>query len=221
MGLGLDVGVLVNCQTEYPEGYEELTHQFDLINILLTKNGLPQHTEPEDIPTFDCSMGSYSNIHYLRRIAAHLLVNDQMPEPILRGPADDPILDRYYSKVQTHPYSCSSPWKRFDHLLLHSDCEGFYLPIEFDEVLKDVNQLGVEGGLVGSSQKLLAECFDLGEQLGLPMELNNVDKIFDKISEATDESESWNRYRIETERCLTLMEAAEHSVKYGAAIVFG
>ena len=37
------------------------------------------------------------------------------------------------------------------HLLCHSDCEGFYLPIDFADVIVDAkNQMRIAGGLLGS-----------------------------------------------------------------------
>ena len=47
---------------------------------------------------------------------------------------------------------------RFDfHLLIHSDAEGFYVPVDFKEVLFDEEQQ-LAGGMLGSSGLRLATC---------------------------------------------------------------
>lgn len=56
-------------------------------------------------------------------------------------------------------------------MLLHSDSEGYYVPIEFDGVLIAKND-ELAGGMVGSSQRLLAECLRLRDVLGIPEEID-------------------------------------------------
>lgn len=46
----------------------------------------------------------------------------------------------------------------FDHLIVYSDCEGFYLPQDFKHVLFATEQTEVPGAIVGSVPRLLSEC---------------------------------------------------------------
>ena len=220
MGLALEVGILADLKTADEEGYAYFRDQFALLNQLLTENQLPHHSEPEEIPVFSCDMHGYSGLHYLRRIAAHLLVNGSIPAPCVDRPNDDPVLIECYDEIATMQDARSSDWKRFDHLLCHSDAEGFYIPQEFDEVLFDFNEMGVAGAQVGSSSKLLKECTSLADALGMPTELDPEDKLFFEASEHQSKGTGWQRYGIECYACIRLICAARHSLDHGAAIVF-
>ena len=97
------------------------------------------------------SIGSYGNLHKLRGFAAHIEHNGSIPT------AEDqalsyPILRQIYDgELQT---------KRFQHLIEHSDSDGYYLPIEFSEPFP----LEVEETLnsCGSSLRLLNELNSIG-----------------------------------------------------------
>src|SRR6185436_3680072 len=67
------------------------------------------------------------------------------------------------------------PHDRFDHLLHHSDAEGFYVPVDFDGVLHCDDTLEISGLIVGSSQRLLAECIQLRDALAIPADLDPED----------------------------------------------
>ncbi len=220
MGLALEVGILADLKVADEEGYEYFREQFTLLNALLTENQLPAHSEPEGIPIFSCDMYGYSGLHYLRRIAAHMLVNHSIPAPCIDRPNDDPVMLECYDEIATMQDARSADWKRFDHLLCHSDAEGFYVPVEFDEVLFDFNETGLAGAQVGSSSKLLAECTILANALELPTDLDPEDNVFFEASESQGRRSGWKRYGIESYACIRLIHAARHSLKYGAAIVF-
>jgi hypothetical protein len=220
MGLALEVGILADLKTADEEGYEYFREQFSLLNELLTENQLPAHSEPEEIPLFSCDMYGYSGLHYLRRIAAHLLVNRTMPAPCAGQLNDDPMMHECYDEIATMQDARSSDWKRFDHLLCHSDAEGFYVPVDFAEVLFDLNDKGLAGAQVGSSAKLLAECTTLANALELPTHLDPDDNVFFGAAENQGHGSGWQRYGIECYACIRLIHAARHSLKHGAAIVF-
>ncbi len=221
MGLALEVGILADLKEADEEGYEYFREQFALLNELLTENQLPAHAEPQEMPIFSCDMYGYSGLHYLRRIAAHLLVNRSIPAPCKNRPNTDPVMIACYDEIATMQDARSPDRKRFDHLLCHSDAEGFYLPLEFDEVLFDFNNRGLAGIQVGSSSKLLAECTTLANALELPINLDFKDDIFNYAAvENQGRGSGWQRYGIECYACIRLIHAARHSLKYGAAIVF-
>jgi hypothetical protein len=220
MGLALEVGILADLKTADEEGYAYFRDQFALLNALLTVNQLPPHSEPEVMPVFSCDMYGYSGLHYLRRMAAHLLVNRSIPDPCVDRPNDDPVMIECYDEIATMQDARSPDWKRFDHLLCHSDAEGFYVPQEFDEVLFDFNETGLAGAQVGSSSALLKECTSLADALGLPTELDPENNVFFEASENQGQGSGWQRYGIESYACIRLIRAAQHSLRYGAAIVF-
>ncbi|MFG3093927.1 hypothetical protein [Streptomyces sp. NPDC048202] len=112
----------------------------------------------------------------------------------------------------------SDPPGPFDHLVHHSDCEGYYVPIEFDHVIVDK---AVPGGYLGSSVRLLAETRRLAEALGLPEDLDpDSEEVFDAADADEPTAEGWQRYGVESYVCLQLLRAARLSVSTGAAIAF-
>ncbi|MFF5229789.1 hypothetical protein [Dactylosporangium sp. NPDC000521] len=114
--------------------------------------------------------------------------------------------------------SPSDPPGPFDHLIHHSDCEGFYVPVEFGHVIVDEN---VAGGYLGSSVRLLEEVRRIARALDLPEDL---DPHSDEVFEATDGDEpatgGWQRYGVESYVSLQLLRAAKLSVATGSAIAF-
>jgi hypothetical protein len=121
-------------------------------------------------------------------------------------------LQRYYDTL-----SGSS----FDHLLHHSDAEGFYLPIDFADVLYPSEELEIAGGMVGSSIRLLAECQCITQVLAIPAELDeNSDELWE-AAEAQGESDIlWKRFGVESFSCVGLIYACRKSIETGAAVVF-
>lgn len=220
MGLALEVGILADLKTADPEGYEYFQSQFAMLNALLADNDLPTHNEPEDVPIFGCDMYGYSGLHYLRRLAAHLLVNGVAPDPCTDRPTDDPVFEACYEEIATMQDARSPEEKRFDHLLCHSDAEGFYIPIEFEEVMFDFNELGIAGDQVGSSIVLARECTSLANTIGLPTDIAPGDAALNDNCEKQGEGTGWRRYGIESYACIHLLGAARHSIETGAAIVF-
>lgn len=68
----------------------------------------------------------------------------------------------------------SNTAQQYRHLLEHSDCDGFYLPIDFPSPLQRVPRAGMLGTLfpqrlsIGSSTRLLRELDDLNALLKMP-----------------------------------------------------
>ncbi len=105
----------------------------------------------------------------------------------------------------------------YDHLIHHSDCEGFYVPVDFAAVFYDKE---ITGGWVGSSQRLLEECRGIAARLGLPEDLDPWgDEVSAAVEADTEGAEGWRRYGVESFTCLQVMAAARHSIGTGAAIV--
>lgn len=220
MGLALEVGILADLKTADEEGYDHYREQFALLNDLLALEQMPTHQEPEDISVFSCGMHGYSGLHYLRRIAAHLLTTGTLADPCTGDPTEDPVMQLCYDDIATMQDIRTAEEKRFDHLLCHSDCEGYYVPMEFNEVLFDFEDTGLAGVQVGSSIALLKECTELAQAIGMPTDLDPEDGLFWQISEDQGAGTGWQRYGRESFTCIRLIHAARHSIKTGAAIVF-
>src|SRR5580765_7780332 len=129
MGLAVEVGMLADLIKNDEEGAEWLRESFAGINEVLAAKWLPAHHEPETLLEREnrAALDSfpYSFLHNLRRAYARMKQAPGSPlDPCADGedPADDPAVEAEYSQFQSH-------------LVCHSDCEGFYLPISFDDVL--------------------------------------------------------------------------------------
>ncbi len=229
MGLALEVGMLADLRENDSEGYENYLNQFNVLNEYLANVGLPAHREPEICDVWSCDMYGYSGLHYLRRIAAHLDLTGKLPPPGDKESSHDITLQNYYKKAENKKSGflakllpTSSKYRfSFNHLILHSDSDGFYLPIEFEEVLYPDSKLGIAGGMIGSSIKLLQECERLATELEIP---SNIDENSDELLEATDmqgkSSVKWQKYGVESFTSVHLIKACKKSVETGAAIVF-
>ena len=212
MGLAVMVGSLADAIKNDPEGAEWIKADFAAINELLRADGLPVFDEPVQLPQIesrsDCDGFPYSFIHYLRRFYARS-VNDEdwHPEPVKAGedPAKDEILDQVSSMYESH-------------LLCHSDCEGYYVPVDFDDILVS-DDYEIPGELLCSSYRLIKELIEIAPKLGVQLDDGRLpDSEATRInSEATEESgEFW----IEKLVWLAMFEASRLSIQHKTAIRF-
>jgi hypothetical protein len=223
MGLNVVVGAFLD--NEDPEGIEDLRAEFAAVNEALREAGLPEHHEPEraDWDPVDFDMWGYGGLHYLRRVVAYLDRDGELPEPgTPESVDDDPVMERYYDRATSTLRGLLQAFGRkkngrFDHLMLHSDAEGFYVPITFSEVLVSED---VAGAMIGSSQALLAELTRVARALGLPPDLDPASDEAFEAAENQGRGESWKAYGVESLTCLQLQAAARASVERQAAIVF-
>lgn len=214
MGLAISIGVLADLLEHDPEGAEWLQEELAVVNKVLAAAGLPPHAEPRELtpPQSRARIGSfpYSFIHYLRRAYAHRASSPGwMATQVEDGvdPSEDPV-------VEDVLYSSQS------HLVCHSDAEGFYVPVDFDEVLysepDDDEQLA--GGMLGSSYRLLDELVLVAPALGISLvdgqlsdaEAERIGKLIDADEGLYREYVSW----------LRLYESARLSIAHKTAIVF-
>jgi hypothetical protein len=211
MGLAITVGLLADYSQNDPEAAGWLREQLQIINQLLAAEGLPAFEEPERIDRAVLPRAGslpYSFLHTLRRFAAHCKVNGQPPPPLPPGPinGDDPVVQE--------------AGELFDfHLLVHSDAEGYYVPIDFRDVLFDSEERGLDGGMLGSSVALLRELLAvapalqvslIGDRLA-PQERARLDK------QLRAEADPFWRERLVW---LTLFEAAHASIDHRTMIAF-
>ncbi|MGI5133719.1 hypothetical protein [Streptomyces sp. CA-106110] len=213
MGLNLVVGVLVDAEDDYTE---MVRADFVAMGELLERAGAQRWTEPDLVEAEDAEfeMWGYSGLHTVRRLAAHLAAGGRLPEPLDRAQraTDDPLLSSVYN---TLPGDHPGP---FDHLIHHSDCEGYYAPADFAHVIVDKK---APGGYLGSSVRLLAETRCLAEALGLPEDLDpHSEAVFEATDAEEPATEGWQRYGVESYVCLQLLQVAKLSIATGAAIAF-
>lgn len=227
MGLAIEVGYLADMLENDEEGAAWFREELAKLNSLLSDHGLAAHREPEAMEVFSAEMHGYSGIHHLRRIAAHLSLNGGLPEPGDVNAAKDPVLQRYYEGAVAPAPSRMARWlggkpsPRFDHLIQHSDCEGFYVPQDFPHVLAAPDELELTGGIVGSSQQLLRETEVLAHALELPLGLDpEAEEVWAAADSQGVGATTWQRYGIESFVCLRLYRAAKLSIASGALIVF-
>ena len=158
-------------------------------------------------------IGWFRNLRLLRGYAAHIEVTGNPPEnPDRCEDAYKTFLDPFYREKR----SC----KRFKHLIMHADDEGFYLPVAFDEPLWKVSQspwlpkLRWTERSVGSAVALRQELEDLNGYLQLPPEFD-----------ATDETRLWEHantlpFNVESGVWHVLHWSACKSVSTGLVIEF-
>lgn len=227
MGLAVCVGMLAELLEDDPESAEGFEEELAEVNCVLAAAGLPPHTEPRGPLDLDSRASidgfPYSFIHYLRRAYAHRVLSpDWMATPL----ADDvdPTAD---PKIQALLDGCES------HLLCHSDAEGFYVPVDFDEVLFDGDggdeeeaegdadieePAGLPGGMLGSSQRLLEELVFVAPALGIRLDDGRLsDEEAERIDALIDEDDGLYREYVSW---LLLYESARLSIEHRTAIVF-
>jgi hypothetical protein len=212
MSLTMSVGLLAFLHREDSDCVEQLQAALADVNRLLVAEGLPEHHEPASLPPIETGphLGGfpYSWLHYLRRAYAYAVrcPGDLKPLEEDDDPTTDDILDRELSR-------CSS------HLICHSDCEGFYVPIDFPEPLYATREIEIEGGMLGSSQGVLRELVRVAPLIGIQLK----DGVLSarQAREMSEEEPGKHPYWLERQVWLTFHEKANASVRYASAICFG
>ena len=207
--MGLNVHLGLDPQNEDGEYATHLKQQLPVINRLLKKHGIPPYKDPEGSMQEKSRVTSdglsYSAIHHLRLAAVRRRKDAQfLANPLAAG--KDPTEETDY---EDHEFDF--------HLLCHSDCEGFYVPFKFPEVLfDDTDELS--GDILGSSFRLLDELIDVAPALGIEVyaEGGLSDAEFARLEESTDTSPLHR----EIAAWLTLYENARLSVKHKRIICF-
>lgn len=213
MGLAVSIGALADLLEHDEEGAAWLEEDLAAANQVLALEGLPAHAEPRVLqaPAARSSITGfpYSYIHYLRLAYAH-----RSAEPSwIASPVDDNLDPAKDPLVQDELDLLGS------HLICHSDAEGFYLPIDFVDVLFDeADEPSLPGGMLGSSYRLLEELCLVAPALGI--RLTDGDLADDEA--ARIDALACSGAGIHRELCawLALYEAARLSIELKTAIVF-
>jgi hypothetical protein len=212
MGLSIAVGYLAEALAD---GDSETVAYFestmDAVNRVLAGEGLPRHAEPRTPPASAsrCSMEGfpYSTLHYLRRAYAHRVGDPGwMADPVPDGvdPADDAQVEALTEQFESH-------------LLCHSDAEGYYLPIDFADVVFASEDDEIPGGMLGSTQRLRAELALVAPALGIGLDGGELSDAEAARLDAVDPDHPLWR---ELLAWFALWEAARVSLASRCAIVF-
>jgi hypothetical protein len=211
MGLAIQVGMLAYFNENDPEGADWLRESIDLVNEVLGENGLPTHLEPEILNISSrTSWGfSYSWIHHLRRFYARSIDDPDWiptPTPSDEDPADDDVLDNEMYMFDSH-------------LICHSDSQGFYLPIDFDEIIvDDKKQERIVAGFLCSSYRLRDELVAIAPKLGIILEDKHLTEA--EATKIAKDSQSQQGLWIEKIVWISLFEATRLSIEHKTAICF-
>ncbi|MEC3919272.1 hypothetical protein [Nocardia sp. CDC160] len=214
MGLGVWTHGFANALADSPpERLDHLRDQLRSLNDLLLGEGFLPHHEAtaRGAAAERDQMGGvpYSFLHHLRR--AYARAHKYPDEPLMPAAEDeDPADDE---AVVDLSYTFES------HLLCHSDCEGYYVPVDFGEVLFPDEELALSGGMVGSSQALMRELVYVAPYLGIAfVDGELLDAEIDRIHDDGRDEHSLYRERL---AWLLLYEAARVSVANSTIITFG
>ena len=213
MGLAISVGTLSNLLKSDTEGAAWLEKGLASANHVLNAAGLPLHAEPRSLPP----MGSrsslrslpYSFIHHLRRAHAHRLRDAGWTASPLKDGANPAADDVLQAALETFE----------SHLICHSDAEGYYVPIDFQDVLFSGDEVPrLPGGMLGSSYRLLEELAFVAPALGIDLQGG---RLSDEEARRIDAiARGGNGLHREFASWLQLHEAASQSIQYRTAIVF-
>lgn len=215
MGLSISVGVLASNRAD-KEYRAYFRREFKEVNRVLKSNKLPLHKEPDNLPRLDDRKRTvigqpYSNLHYLRRAVAYAIRgSSKLPDFGDADPCKDDMYDDVLSGFESH-------------IICHSDCDGFYVPVDFAEPLyddlDDSDPHCIAGGILGSSQGAMRELVQVAPLLGIRLRAGKVsDREFARLDALShgDSSEA-----IAVHVWLNFFEAARLSIAHATAIVFG
>jgi hypothetical protein len=218
VSLLLHVGWLDDMRRNDPEGYRDAKKDFAAINKALRAAGATTYQEPDRLRGKGWSFKLYpeNGIAFLQRFAAYFTEYDEpeeWPTPgdpkTMANPLDDEEVEEAYYMLELLPYQ---------HLILHSPRDGYWVPVPFENVIFPDEKLGI-GGQLGSSVSLLAELEELAKALRLPLEMGPEAPAVQQAKFHPGKSRTrWKKYGVESHNLLALRRACLKSVELGAAI---
>lgn len=208
MSLSIGINRLAEMKQHDEEGFAYYQQVFAHLNDVLKSNKLPTYQEPTEIISEDSraliTSFPYSFLHYLRWVEVQLSINPHVPLTPINS-SDE--LDNKLNSVDFVDFM-DNP------LINHADNEGYYLPVDFDEVLFDE----VENQSIGSSYHLMAVLQDIAPHLGISLvDSKLTDEEIVRLNQRIDDEHDFYREIIVW---LALFEASRLSIQYHTAIVF-
>jgi hypothetical protein len=242
MGLGITVGLLADLVRNDPQHADEARQPFAVIARAMSAVGLPPHVEPEACEVWGADGYGYTGLHALREVAGLVWRGLPIPlGPMLTGkatPNAEALFDLAAAAcAPARPQSLFArllgdkpperpPLPPFAHLTLHSDAQGFYVPVDFATPLiplpfpKGTEHLWP----LGSVPRLAAELDRLAQALDLPDPLPDPDAVLETWLEdppAEPARALWQAQPVASHSLILLRQACAHSLRTGAAIAFG
>jgi len=216
MSLAVSVGQLAFLRIHDPEEVEHFRERLRAVNRVLEANGLPPHSEPEVLPKIKdrVTIGSipYDWLHHLRRAVAYAMRPGKRFQPLRNGeePSEDPVYDRVLGSSESH-------------IICHSDCEGFYVPIDFPkplyDKLRDDDPGVIVGGILGSSPGGLRELVLAAPLLDIRLKNGRLSR--EQARAICKEPEGAHPHWVARQSWLFIYQGLHQSVEFGAAAVFG
>jgi len=156
-------------------------------------------------------IGNYNLIHHLRRYALHIEVNGKPPLDCSEDPCKDELLLKIYDdELKTS----------FPHLIDHSDCDGYYIPVEFPKpIWIKPSEIDIEEEVdnplisIGSTINLLKELETINKYLQVNIDdLENLENYSERITGDNNEFVKW---------CWgVLYQMSTNSIKFSQPIIF-
>lgn len=213
MGLSITVGLLGGLARNDAEGLAYHRGAFARLTEALADNGIDWHEPEISDPPADPAVSTgfpYGYLMHLRRI----YVLTKLGEPVIpASETDSEQYDRDCEEIDDEATMLDS------HLLCHSDCSGYYIPVDLDGPLFLPPEADVEGhGMVGSSQGLLTELVGVAPSLGIHLDADGTlsaaeeTKLAELPLDAPFEMEKFTWHQ--------LYRACRASIAGGRAIVF-
>ena len=243
MGLTVEVGFLADLIANDPEEAQLAFVDFERIDEALAEKGLERLDEPTKGEDWSADLLGYSGLHALREVAGYVWKGRDIPRGILLDGSQKELADELATEFFEHLsgkgqftlvgqafrkiFKAKEKPKLppFTHLNIHSDCDGYYVPVAFETpiVPKRVSSDSEHLWPLGSVMRLEAELNQLARHLEIPADLRHDDAQLHALIEAPDRTPiaaMWSAQPIATHTCLVLREACERSLRTGAAIHF-
>ncbi|NER00547.1 MAG: hypothetical protein F6K30_28270 [Cyanothece sp. SIO2G6] len=205
--MSLTIGILRGLSREFADKKINQTMSSE-INSVLEAHGLARYTEDFELcdknltlPEVVCS---YKDLHCLRYLSAKIIENDFCLEKIsLKGKCK--ISPKLRNKIYRDKKS---------HLICHSDFDGYYIPVDFSEVIREPDTVG----WLGSSFQLCRELTEIAKSLNF--ELGEYMPDLKKLSNERGEELKETTFRNQKWLLLCLYNIAKASIVHNSAIYF-
>ncbi|MGB8813126.1 MAG: hypothetical protein WCC57_08065 [Paracoccaceae bacterium] len=237
MGLSVIVGVLSDIDD--PEDQARFADLFKATAKAMIAANLPAHVEPTEIECWSAEGYGYSGLHALREVAGLIWQGKPIPRaPLITGKGETPFAEALFNQALA---SCG-PLKQpgfiarlfgkpapvaslppFSHLSMHSDAEGFYVPVNFETPIipKVMDQATASIWPLGSTQRLQSEIDHLAAVLEIPDGLTSQDEtLWEAIESPVTDQALWQAQPVAAYSAIILREACRASLATGAAITF-
>jgi hypothetical protein len=243
MGLALEVGYLADMLENDAEGAEWAAADFAAINQTLLARGFSAHEEPADCLVWSAAFYGYGGLNALREFAGLVWLGQGTGREYLLDGTQTPSADALVAAFLEHVSGMGDltlvgralraffrakekpKLPLFVHLLVHSDCDGYYVPVDFELPAIPKGNVVADEHLwpLGSVLRLEREIADLAGHLQLPAQMTSDDADLQHCLETPNRSLSaaiWQAQPIAAHSCLILREACQRSLASGAAIRF-